>query len=282
MQVAHFLRRPGLSLGKWGRWAIVATKKHPDKARITKALPREKGGGLARGGGEKGVGRRGKNAGPNPTRIPLSDMGIDKHLADEARIEAAVRGLEALNVNVPFLLELMLAHERKLSKMGKTKFEAVKAATLLPRDSVDAFLDFPNMAPSLLTILHNVRLEVLLVAGGGVLCDPEKILSLIVEQIGLKHARPGALKTRRLDVANTRARAELERELAEALMGKGTPEPWAHPIMPTPEEVLARRTHLVDHLRRGMQPKQAAGHEAKKWADELSAGAVAAWEKWRT
>src|SRR4051812_43235282 len=41
--------------------------------------------GLARGGGEKGVGRRGKNAGSGPTRITLAEVGINKHLANEAR-----------------------------------------------------------------------------------------------------------------------------------------------------------------------------------------------------
>jgi N6-adenosine-specific RNA methylase IME4 len=71
-----------------------ATRRLGELIAAQKALPREKGGGLARGGGEKGVGRRGKNAGPNPTRIPLSDMGIDKHLADEARRLAAIEERE--------------------------------------------------------------------------------------------------------------------------------------------------------------------------------------------
>jgi hypothetical protein len=42
-------------------------------------------GRLAKGGAEKGVGRRGKNAGLPETRIPtLADHGIDKNLADKA------------------------------------------------------------------------------------------------------------------------------------------------------------------------------------------------------
>ena len=41
-------------------------------------------GKLAKGGGEKGVGRRGKNAGHERTRISLAEQGIDKHLADLA------------------------------------------------------------------------------------------------------------------------------------------------------------------------------------------------------
>src|SRR3954454_15401416 len=41
--------------------------------------------GLARGGAEKGVGRRGKNAGRAATRITLAEVGINKHLANEAR-----------------------------------------------------------------------------------------------------------------------------------------------------------------------------------------------------
>jgi hypothetical protein len=48
-------------------------------------------GKLARGGAEKGVGRRGKNAGPRATRIQsLAEQGIDKHLADRARKAAAM------------------------------------------------------------------------------------------------------------------------------------------------------------------------------------------------
>lgn len=40
----------------------------------------------AKGGAEKGVGRRGKNAGPQATRIQtLEKQGVDKHLADRAR-----------------------------------------------------------------------------------------------------------------------------------------------------------------------------------------------------
>jgi hypothetical protein len=42
-------------------------------------------GALSRGGGEKGVGRKGKNAGSSGTRIPLSESGIDKKLADRGR-----------------------------------------------------------------------------------------------------------------------------------------------------------------------------------------------------
>jgi hypothetical protein len=48
-------------------------------------------GRLAKGGAEKGVGRRGKNAGLPETRIPtLADHGIDKNLADKARKLAAM------------------------------------------------------------------------------------------------------------------------------------------------------------------------------------------------
>lgn len=49
--------------------------------------------GLAKGGAETGVGRRG-NAGPSATRIDtpptLAEAGIDKHLADDARKLASV------------------------------------------------------------------------------------------------------------------------------------------------------------------------------------------------
>jgi N6-adenosine-specific RNA methylase IME4 len=47
-------------------------------------------GKLAKGGAEKGVGRRGNNAGPQATRITLAEQGVDKHLADEARKLAAM------------------------------------------------------------------------------------------------------------------------------------------------------------------------------------------------
>ncbi len=50
-----------------------------------------RGHGPAKGGGaEKGAGPRGKNAGRQPTRISLTDAGIDKHLADRARKAAAI------------------------------------------------------------------------------------------------------------------------------------------------------------------------------------------------
>lgn len=49
--------------------------------------------GLAKGGAEKGVGRRGKEcgSGDDPHSLPtLADAGIDKHLADAARKAAAI------------------------------------------------------------------------------------------------------------------------------------------------------------------------------------------------
>lgn len=53
-----------------------------------------KAGLLSKGGAEKGIARRGKNAGLSATRIPaLADLGIDKHLADRMRKAAAMPGL---------------------------------------------------------------------------------------------------------------------------------------------------------------------------------------------
>ena len=52
-----------------------------------KALPREKGGGLNRGaaGGGKKSGPRGSMTDPRDCTPKLSDMGINKHLADSAQ-----------------------------------------------------------------------------------------------------------------------------------------------------------------------------------------------------
>jgi hypothetical protein len=53
----------------------------------------------SKGGGEKGIGRKGKNAGSEKTRIKtLAEQKIDKNLADRARparLRAVLRRLQA-------------------------------------------------------------------------------------------------------------------------------------------------------------------------------------------
>jgi hypothetical protein len=209
--------------------------------------------------------------------------------SDKTRIEAAIRELSALGVDIPYLLKSMLHDERKVSKLGKTKFKALFAAIRLPRGNVDDFFDFPLMSPSLWTFLKRVRLDILAtkmdVDHEPFLRHPRRILDLFVAQIGLVHARRGAPTPRRHEVTEKRFRAALERLLWGALLGKESPERWVEidRDLPSPAEVRIHQTRIGEYRRgrQGLSMEQAAGHVAKAWADELIAERDAEWENRR-
>lgn len=214
--------------------------------------------------------------------------------SDKSTIDATIRELSSLGVDVPPLLKSMLADERKLSKLGKTNVKAMFAALRLPRGNVDDFVDFPLMSPSLWTFLNVVRLEILApklgigddnlgVRNEKLLRHPKRFLDLFVAQIGLVHARRGAPAPRLHEVASRRFRTALERLLRLALLGKESPERWAKidPDLPSPAEVQAQRER-IDAFRRGrkgMSWEQAAGHVAREWADKLTAERDAEWHE---
>jgi hypothetical protein len=181
-----------------------------------------------------------------------------KKKPDKARIEAAVRELEALGVSFPYLLERMVSDERKLLKM-----RTILAALRSPRENVDDFLAFPLLSPTLLIFLEAVRFETLAPKLGleknGVFRDPKELLKLFVEQIGLKHSRRGAPTSSRLKVAEKRYRLGVEDEVAAFFKTLPKDEGMA----------LARQIQKFRRGRQGMSFEQAAVHVAKAWADEL-------------
>ena len=114
---------------------------------------------------------------------------------ESARIEAALRELTEMHVDVPWLLEQLVADERKLIDPGGTG-SSLSTASGSPRESA---VEFPLMSPTLWGLLWKVRTAIVFREGrhadpifdGYSTASLQRILDAYVAAIGLRQGEDG-------------------------------------------------------------------------------------------
>ncbi len=102
--------------------------------------------GLAKGAARKGVGKRGSRADPHSKEITLSALGIDKHLANQARKLAAIPDKEFEKSITNLRAEILSAAGRatvnilRAAKWAAWERQKAKESRTDPRKEVGAYL----------------------------------------------------------------------------------------------------------------------------------------------
>jgi hypothetical protein len=220
-----------------------------------------------------------------------------------ARIEAAVRELAGMHVDVPWLLEQLVLDERRLIDGGGNGISLAKALDL-PRERAR---EFPLMSPTLWGLLWSVRTAILFreerhdnpVFDGYSTAALQKILDAFVTAIGLEQGSDGhgggkghliprveaVVRGFRRDLYILFLESErTAEELAESLPEEGMRRLLGAPVNADVASLrggLARQIDekraLVERFRRGrrgMSLALAARHIADAWEDSQTGRAA--------
>jgi hypothetical protein len=219
-----------------------------------------------------------------------------KKRTGSARIEAAVRELAEMHVDVPWLLEQLVSDERKLMD-GGGKGSRLAAAFDFPRERA---LEFPLLSPTLWGLLWSVRTAILFreerydnpIFDGYSTATLQRILGAFVTAIGLKQGRGGhggrkrpliprleaIVRAFRRDIYVLFLESEgTAREVADRLPAEGIRRLLGAPAHADVAFVRARLAKQIDEKRaqveafrrgrRGMSFARAARHVADAWAE---------------